>query len=316
VRRLIINADDFGLTAGVNRGIAECCRQGVVTSTTLMANGGAFADALAALRQLPPAAAIGCHVGLVDGRPLLPPAQISSLVAHGTGAFAPSIASFAWAASRERIRADHVEAEATAQMRQLQSAGVRLSHFDAHKHAHMFPAILAPLLRAARNCGISAVRNPFEPRWPLPPGRLLRRPDLWKRCAEVKLLRAWSGHFVRAVREAGLATTDGTLGIAVTGMLDSTLFAAILAALPDGTWELCCHPGYHDADLDAAATRLRQSRERERELLTSPFARDLLARHQVQLISYWDLHPQSPAGADFPSAGRSESAATLRQSIH
>lgn len=288
MRRLIINADDLGLTAGVNRAIAECCQSGVVTSTTLMANGEALADAVAALRQLTPATGVGCHVGLVDGRPLLPPAEISTLMAD-SASFRPSIVSFAWAAQRGRIRADQVEAEATAQMRALQSAGVRLSHFDAHKHAHLFPAILAPLLRAARHCGIGAVRNPFEPRRPLPLACLAGRPRLWKRWAEVKLLRAWAGSFRRAVRRAGLATTDGTLGIAITGMLDPALFQTLVAALPEGTWELCCHPGYHDGALQQVRTRLRQERERERRLLTSPFAREMLDRHRVELISYREL---------------------------
>lgn len=302
VRRLIVNADDLGLTPGVNRAIAECCRYGVVTSTTLMANGAAFADALSAVRQLA-STGVGCHIGLVDGRPLLPPARIPTLIAGGAGAFYPSIASFARAAVRGRIREDHVEAEAMAQMRRLQSAGINLSHFDAHKHAHMFPAILAPLLHAARNCGIAAVRNPFEPRRPLPLSSLLGRAKLWKRWAEVKLLRAWAGQFRRAVCQAGLATTDGTVGIAVTGLLDAALFAVIIAALPDGTWELCCHPGYHDADLAAVTTRLRRSRQRERELLTSAFAREVLERHQVQLISYSDLRPNSPADADLAFSG-------------
>ena len=291
VRRLIINADDLGLTAGVNRAILECWRNGIVTSATLMANGRAFAEAASAVRE--PAASralgVGCHLGVVDGRPVLPPDQVSSLLADGTGEFRRSLVPLARAASLGQLRAVEVEAEMIAQIRALQSAGVRLSHVDAHKHAHMFPALLAPMLRAARACGVGAVRNPFEPPRPLPCRMLLARPSLWKRWAEVKALRALEKSFRRAVADSGLATADGTLGIMATGLLEPELFAALLAAMPDGTWELCCHPGYDDTELAGVRTRLRQSRERERQLLTSARAREVLARHDVELINYWSL---------------------------
>lgn len=291
MRRLIINADDLGLTTGVNRGILECWQNGIVTSATMMANGKAFAGAAAAVRESAASGAfsVGCHVGVVDGTPVLPPQQIPSLMADGKGSFRRSIVSLARAASLGQLSAVEVEAEIIAQIRAIQSAGVRISHLDAHKHAHMFPAILIPLLRAARACGVGAVRNPFEPPRPLAGGLLLGRPDLWKRWAEVKVLRAWAGGFRRAVRDSQLATVDGTLGILGTGLLDEKLLAAILAAMPEGTWELCCHPGYDDAELGRANTRLRQSRERERELMTSGLARDLLGRHGVELINYWKL---------------------------
>lgn len=291
MRRLIINADDLGLTAGVNRGILECWQNGIVTSATLMANGQAFASAAAAVKETTAGSAfgVGCHLGVVDGEPLLPPERVPTLVADGQGSFRGSIVSLARAANLGQLRAAEVEAEMVEQIRAIQSAGVRLSHLDAHKHAHMFPAILAPMLRAARACGVGAVRNPFEPPRPLACGLLLGRPDLWKRWAEVQVLRAWAGGFRRAVRESQLATTDGTLGILATGLLDEKLFAAILAAMPEGTWELCCHPGYDDAELSGVRTRLRQSRERERQLMTSTLARDLLDRHGVELINYWKL---------------------------
>ncbi len=290
MRRLIINADDLGLTAGVNRAICESWQSGIVTSATLMANGRAFAAAAATVRETAAnhTFGIGCHVGLVDGKPLLPPEKVPSLLADG-GEFRASALALALAANSGKLTADEAEAEIVAQVRAIQDAGVCLSHLDAHKHAHMFPALLRPLLRAARACGVGAVRNPFEPPRPIPYGRLAGRPDLWKRWAEVKVLRLWSEGFRRAVRASGLATADGTLGIMATGLLDASLFEAIVAAMPEGTWELCCHPGYDDAELGAARTRLRQSREQELQLLTSGPARDILARHDVQLISYWEL---------------------------
>jgi predicted glycoside hydrolase/deacetylase ChbG (UPF0249 family) len=293
VRRLIINADDFGLTRGVNRGIMECWRDGVVTSTTLMANGAAFEDALGAVCALScdgerQVLGVGCHVVLLDGEPLLA-GQVPSLLEDGTCRFNRSLGPFLRALVTGRLSAEEIEAEASAQFRKIQSGGISVSHFDTHKHVHLFPAVLKPLLRAARACGIRAMRNPFVPVKPLACAHLLRRPRLWKRYAEVKALRGWAQAFRRAAEEQQIATTDGTFGIVVTGALDKKLFRAIAGSVPEGTWELCCHPGYHDSDLDRIPTRLRQSRDREREALTSAAARQALAEHGIELISYQQL---------------------------
>jgi predicted glycoside hydrolase/deacetylase ChbG (UPF0249 family) len=93
------------------------------------------------------------------------------------------------------------------------------------------------------------------------------------------------------VAQEGLATTNGTLGIEVTGTLDERLFDAVADSIPEGTWEFVCHPGYNDADLQKASTRLRESREIELRVLTLPAAREILDRHGIQLISYRDLAP-------------------------
>jgi hopanoid biosynthesis associated protein HpnK len=290
VRRLIINADDFGLSSGVNRAILEAHQHGVVTSATLMAGGRAFAEAVQ-LAQHAPQLNIGCHIVLVDGEPLLPAAQVPTLLAAegGTPRFRNGIGELATAALRGRIDAAQVEAEATAQMRKLQTAGLKLSHFDTHKHAHMFPAILRPLLRAARACGVCALRNPFAPVKPLAFAHLLRRPRLWKRYSEVTALRRLLDNFPQAVQEEQMFTTDGTFGIVSTGALDQRLFEAIVGSIPEGTWEFVCHPGYNDAELNTVRTRLREAREQELRVLTSEAAREVLRRHGVELISWRQL---------------------------
>jgi len=289
VRRLIINADDFGFTSGVNRAIVEAHTRGIVTSSTLMANGRAFAEA-APLAGTVPRLSIGCHVVLIDGEPVLSAEQLPSLTTRDSAPrFRDGLKTFAARALAGRIDADEVTAEATAQMRKIQSAGIVISHFDTHKHTHLFPEILRPLLRAAAACDVRALRNPFGPRLPLRSSQLLARPSLWTRCAEVFVLRRFAGSFRRAVDREGFATTDGTLGIEVTGALDETLFHAIARSIPQGTWEFVCHPGYNDADLQAAPTRLRQSREEELRVLTLPAARAVLSQEGIDLISYRDL---------------------------
>jgi hopanoid biosynthesis associated protein HpnK len=286
VRRLIVNADDFGLTAGVNRGIVEAHAAGIVTSTTLMANSAAFDDAVQ-LAQSNPKLAVGCHVVLVDGSPLLGASKVPTLMDPGNrNHFRQNISGFAVRALSGRLDADEIQAEATTQIRKLQSAGIQVTHIDTHKHTHMFPQVVRPLLGAAKACGVRAIRNPF--------GRMAfswiaAHPQLWQRYGQVKLLGLLERKFRRAVAEAGLITTDGSVGVVATGALDDRLIHFILETLPEGTWEFVTHPGYNDADLAGIHTRLHESRDVERQILSSPDTRKLLHREGVQLISYRDL---------------------------
>jgi chitin disaccharide deacetylase len=286
VRRLIINADDFGLTHGVNRAIAEAHAHGVLTSSTLMANSQAFAEAVR-IAQSSDRWSIGCHVVLVDGEPLIDPARLSSLMPSGESKrFREGLGTFALRSLLGRVDPDQVEAETTAQIRKLQANHIEVSHLDTHKHTHMFPRVLEGILRAARTCGVRAMRNPFES---FAADFVRTRSDLWKRYVQVRALRNLAGPFRKAVRKAGMQTPDGTLGIVVTGRLDPKLFQGIAENLPDGTWEFVCHPGYLDDDLRSVPTRLRESRPQELALLTSPDTREALASRDVELISYREL---------------------------
>jgi hopanoid biosynthesis associated protein HpnK len=285
VRRLIVNADDFGLTAGVNRGIVEAHTGGIVTSTTLMANSAAFDDAVRLARSNPKLS-VGCHLVLVDGSPLLGADKVPSLIDPADHAhFRQDISSFAVRALSGRLNPKEIEAEATAQIQKLQSAGIQVSHIDTHKHTQMFPQVLRPLLRAAKACGVRAVRNPFG--W-MAFSWIANRPKLWQRYGQVKLLNLLAGKFRRAVADSGMATTDGSVGIVATGALDDRMIHFILETLPEGTWEFVTHPGYNDADLAGIRTRLRESRNLELAVLTSAATRRLLDHKGIQLISYRD----------------------------
>jgi hopanoid biosynthesis associated protein HpnK len=296
VRRLIVNADDLGLTRGVNRGIVACHTQGIVTSSTLMANGPAFDDAVRQIRAFR-SLSVGCHIVLVDGAPLLPPAQVRTLLTS-RARFRDSLVDFMYCVVRGRISEAEIENEATAQIQKMQRSGLLVSHLDTHKHTHMLPAVLRPVLRAAQTCGVPAIRNPFAPVRPLAYASLLRRPRLWTRYSEIRGLRRFRAGFERAVQAAGLITTEGTFGILSTGALDHRLFRAIIGCMPEGTWEFVCHPGYSDADLARVRTRLRVSRDLEREVLTSPQARAALQHAGIELINYAALAEiESPAAA-------------------
>ncbi|MGB6131734.1 MAG: ChbG/HpnK family deacetylase [Acidobacteriaceae bacterium] len=263
---LLINADDFGLTPGVNRSIAELHQAGALSSATLMATGAAFDDAVA-LALANPNLEVGCHVVLTDGTPALPPQQIPSLCPDGHS-FRDKLSRFASDLYSGRIRDAEVEAEAAAQVRRLQSAGLRVSHIDTHKHTHLFPRILRPLLRAARACQVPAIRNPFEPRW----ARRATPGSSPMRSLAVTALGLHRPAFNRLVQVAGLATTEGTIGVLATGAVDvPATLRALLTAIPqdepNAVWELVVHPGYPDEHLDRVRTRLRESRAQEHAAL-------------------------------------------------
>jgi len=290
VRRLIINADDFGLTQGVNRAIIECHQHGTVTSATLMANAEGSADAVR-LSQSAPQLSVGCHVVLVDGSPLLSPSQLPTLVDKNDNRFHQRLSGFCLHALRGRLNPQEVEAEARAQIRRLVADGIRVTHLDTHKHTHIFPQVLKPILRAAQGCGVRAMRNPFGPLGII---QVVDRPALWIRWLKVLALQGLAEKYRGLVKSAGMVMPDGTVGIVSTGALDERLFHFIIERLPEGTWELVCHPGYNDAGLAKVRTRLRESRERELKLLTSYASRELLARLGIELISYGELANVSP----------------------
>lgn len=282
MRRLIINADDFGLTSGVNRGILESHQSGVVTSSTLMACGAQFQEGVALALQVP-RLSVGCHVVLVDGAPVLSVEQLSSLAIAGSPPrFRESLIGFAGRAAAGRLDQEQIEQEVTAQIQKLQAAGIDVSHLDSHKHTHMFPVVLRGMLRAAKNCGVRAIRNPFEP-------LVFAKVGSWKRQFQLRMLQRYRATFRNKLANAAMVTPDGCIGIAVTGGLTRAAFQSLIENLPEGTWELVSHPGYIDEDLDEIKTRLRASREKELAILTSAAAKESLRRAQIELISYREL---------------------------
>ena len=303
MKRLIVNADDFGLTLGVNRAIAACHQRGIVSSTTLMATAARVDDAIALARQMP-ALGVGCHVVLVDGEPLLPASEVRSLLAPGTNRFFHGVGDVLRALARGRFRPEEIEAEAGAQMERLQAAGLRLTHFDSHKHTHMFPPILRPVLRAAAAHGIPAVRSAFEPPELIPYREALgNRTLLLRKCGLTALRACLHTRWHDAVRAAGLATTSGSLGMVSTGSMTTDGLRAMLRRLPEGTWELVCHPGYNDHELDGVRTRLRASREIERNALLALTREELRDEYGTELVSFEAIAPQ--AGAETGTHRRS-----------
>lgn len=286
-RRLVINADDFGLTAGVNRAVVELHRAGALLSATLMATGTAYEDAVEKTRQNL-GLGVGCHIVLTDGTPVLAPKAIPSLMGKDRRRFRPSLPRFILAVLLRRVKAAEITSEAEAQIRRLQATGIHVTHIDTHKHTHVFPFVARALLTAMQRTGVRAIRNPFEPEWSLRLG-----PASGSRRLLTALARRLRHAFEQlpAFRDRRVFTTDGTIGVSATGHLDAALLRLLLEHLPPGTWELVCHPGYNDRDLEMIVTRLRSTRETEREALLEAFTEENRAgsRADIELIHYGDL---------------------------
>jgi chitin disaccharide deacetylase len=268
-KQLIVNADDFGFTPDVNSGIVEAHRRGILTATTLMANGDAFDDAIRLARETP-TLDIGCHMVLVGGHSLLTgdplPATVSQLVT---------------ALALRRIRPYD---EMAAQLRRILDSGIHPTHLDTHKHTHLAPPVLDAFARLAAEHQIRWVRRPFD--FPL---NALRGgvPRLKRLTSDaLSLLRR---RFHRVLARHHCRTTDHFAGFQITGRFHTAELVELLAVIPTGTTELMVHPGHCGPALMAARTRLKQSRQDELEALVAPEVREALTRHQIELASYTQL---------------------------
>jgi hopanoid biosynthesis associated protein HpnK len=287
MKRLIVNADDFGLTEGVNRAIIDSHKNGIITSTTLMANGMAFDSAVAAA-SVAPALGVGVHLNLTQGRPVSAASQVPSIVTP-EGYFYPGPGFLARRVLTRKVNPRDVETELRSQIEKIASAGVHITHMDSHKHVHLLPSIFNVVVRLAREYGINGVRCPVEPAASAL-GPLRAGSKVWpQRTKQYLLGRALSTLAVRQVKkvaDAGLYRPERFCGLSQTGFLDTAILEQLLRKLPNGTSELMCHPGYVDEALLGTPTRLHSQRETEVEALTNANIRQLVAELGIELISY------------------------------
>ena len=281
MRRLIVNADDFGLHAAVNRGILAAHTEGIVSSTSLMAGGAALDDAVRIAKQCPQLG-VGVHLTLVGARPVLPVAEVSSLLDE-SGAFYGSYPLFIKRFLRGKIRLAEVERELAAQIDRIRMAGIQPSHLDSHQHLHVLPGIGGLVLDLARRFSIRAIRIPAEPvafigATPATVGRLAGRGGL------TMLANLFRQH----AAAAGIRTSDHFFGMLAGGQLTEPALLAILRRLPPGDSELMTHPGFADESL-ADAYRWGYQWDAERQALAAPAVRELLVERQIRLISFREL---------------------------
>jgi chitin disaccharide deacetylase len=261
---LFVNADDFGFTVDVNEGIVDAHVRGILTSTTLMANGAAFNDAVQRAHATP-TLDVGCHLVLVGGMSLVSKTPLPT-----------SLRSMMSAVAFGGLEPYH---EFRAQIKKILAAGIRPTHLDTHKHTHLFPPVLDAVARLSQEFSIPWVRRPFDfpldgQRVPLPRQALSRSLQIVRQQFHSKLARY------------GCWTTDHFAGFSLTGRLQVPDLVHLLDQLPEGVTELMVHPGYCRAELSAAPTRLKESREQELLALTAVATKAAIQRNGIRLARY------------------------------
>jgi hopanoid biosynthesis associated protein HpnK len=274
--RLIVNADDFGLSEAVNRAVIEAHESGIVTSTSIMAGGAAFEHA-ADLAARSPRLDVGVHLTLTELRPVAE--SVPSLVGAG-GEFARHATDFAKRWLRGAITLGDVRKELDAQIRRVRAHGVQPTHLDGHQHVHVLPGIARVVAELAREHGIRAARVPAE----RPRGYMLKDLGSLKRLAEQVVL----GTLAAASPLAALRRVDCFVGFYFGGRLNEQNLKTVLERLPAGkTVELMCHPGADDPQSPYGDWHYAWAAETA--ALTSPRIRELIGAHGVRLIGYRDV---------------------------
>jgi predicted glycoside hydrolase/deacetylase ChbG (UPF0249 family) len=287
VKNLIVNADDLGWTEGVNRGIVEAFRNGIVTSTSLLANGAAFDTGVAAAKSAP-GLGVGVHLNLSDGPPVADRETVTGLL-NEEGTFAGGPESLLLRRARRGLPLNEVEAEWDAQIQKIRDAGIAPTHLDGHKHVHMLPGLFEIALRLAKRHDIGAIRVSLEAsslRAALSVGHKQRSGVVMKQGVQARGLKLLARDAREQAERAGIATADYFCGIAQTGELTLEGVTQFLKSLPEGATELMSHPGYADVALQKTATRLQDSRQTELDILTNTEIRNLVASQGIRLIDY------------------------------
>jgi len=274
---LIVNADDFGLTGGVNRAVIEAHTRGILTSTTVMANMPAFEDAVR-LAKAHLSLGVGLHFNITQGAPVADSSSIRSLLDE-RGEFLGTSTALLFRALAGKLRIPEVEIELRAQIEKVLNAGLPLTHLDSHKHAHALPQVVGVIARVIGDYGIRAVRLPRE-QWRFDASA--KWTQSFGALGLAQLCRVSDGR----LRRSGVRRADAFFGVTQTGCWTKSWLLDLIARLPDGVSELMSHPGYDDAELGQTKTRLRASRADELSLLTDPDVIAAVRERDIQLISY------------------------------
>ena len=277
LKRLLLSADDFGLSPAVNEGVERAHRDGLLSTASLMVAGAAADDAVARARRLP-GLRVGLHVVAVEGPSVLPPAEIPLLV--GADGWFPSdqLRLGLRYAVRPAVRRQ-LAREIGAQFDAFAATGLRLDHATAHKHMHLHPTVGALLIAAGRRHGLPALRVPCEP--------ALDRADP----IGARAMRRWTGLLRRQARAAGIAVNRRCFGIAWSGHMTAERVRSLVPRLPDGLSEIYFHPAVHPTTgRDALLDRLMPGYEHAAELdaLCDPALPELLRAADVRLSCWSD----------------------------
>lgn len=279
LRYIIINADDFGRHAEINRAVEEGLVHGCLRSATVMPGGAAFAGAIDIARRHEELG-LGVHFTLVDGHPILPPEEIPSLVGS-EGDFLPDHTALLKRYLKGGINLEEVRRELAAQLQKIEATGIPISHVDSHQHMHTLPGIIDIVLDLAARAGIRAVRTP---RTPLFAGAFGGLGQLVGRLGLSTLARlaACKAH------RRGLLTPDNFAGIVAGEAVSEGELLHLIAHLPQGTTEVMMHPGMKN-DVLQEDSGWQHDFEAELAAILSPRVGEALRKAEVEPVNFRHL---------------------------
>jgi len=234
LKNLVVTADDFGASLEVNDAVLETHAHGILTAASLMMGAPFAANAVARAHAMP-SLRVGLHLVLVEGKPVLPAAQVPDLV-DAQGSFRTDMARAGAAMFFFPSVRKQLAAEIAAQFEAFRATGLTLDHVNAHKHFHLHPSIAALILSIGRDFGLKAVRVPLEP------AATLARIEPYKGSGVAALTRPFAQSLRRRFARAGIATPDAVFGLAWSGAMTGPRLKGILDHLPAGLSEIYLHP--------------------------------------------------------------------------
>ena len=270
-RRLIVNADDFGLSPSVNEAVIRAHREGILTSASLMVNEAGFDEAVKLAKENP-RLGVGLHLTLLMGHAALPPEKIPGLV-NARGEFSSSPVGVGLDYFFKRSLREQLRIEIREQFEKFHATGLPLDHVNGHLHLHLHPVIFEILMAEAAALGIQRMRLTREPFWmdvPLARGNRLYRASH----AAVYFFLSWSAQ--AALRRKSIRHTHRVFGLLQNARVDEAYVLKLLAILPPGDCELYSHPSLGQFQHEFAA-------------LVSPRVRAQIEKLGIQLIRYQDL---------------------------
>ena len=283
-KQLIINADDFGIHPAVNEAVRKAATEGILTSTSLMAGGDAFDEAVEMARSMP-SLGIGIHLTLVGGiKPVLPPSEVPSLT-WDNGVFCHDYGKLIVRDLEGKISLSEVYAEWDAQIQKIMNTGLPVTHMDGHQHMHMWPHFYPIARDLAKKYHISCMRVPDEDvLFGMKDGHIIR----WAAKNGLSLL---SRMHRSDLKKNHVRTNDHFFGMLYGGHLSPERFAKFILQTRPGITEIMCHPS---ADTRAMEDTFHWGYHGEDELagLLADINRELIEKKQIRLISYRDVREE------------------------